>query len=79
MVRLRVREWRRRRALSMRELAEQAGIALSTLQKLEGAYPPATPHPRTIRKVAAALGVEPHELERAPGDGADDRDEEEHR
>ena len=51
---------RRRRGLTQRQLGELAGVAHTTVQKLEslnrGAYP------RTVRKLALALGVEPVDL-----------------
>jgi HTH-type transcriptional regulator, competence development regulator len=51
---------RRRRGLTQRELGELAGVAHTTVQKLEslsrGAYP------RTLRKLAQALGVETGDL-----------------
>ena len=51
---------RRRRGLTQRQLGELAGVAHTTVQRLEslsrGAYP------KTLRKVATALGVAPEEL-----------------
>ena len=51
---------RRRRGLTQRELGELAGVAHTTVQRLEslsrGAYP------STVRKLATALGVEPADL-----------------
>jgi transcriptional regulator with XRE-family HTH domain len=51
---------RRKRGLTQRQLGEQAGVAHTTVQRLEslsrGAYP------RTVRKLAAALAVEPADL-----------------
>ena len=51
---------RRRQGLTQRQLAELAGVAHTTVQRLEslsrGAYP------RTVRKLATALGVEPPDL-----------------
>jgi transcriptional regulator with XRE-family HTH domain len=51
---------RRRRGLTQRQLGELAGVAHTTVQKLEtlqrGAYP------KTLRKVATALGVAPEDL-----------------
>jgi transcriptional regulator with XRE-family HTH domain len=51
---------RRRRGLTQRQLGELAGVAHTTVQQLEtlqrGAYP------KTLRKVATALGVAPEEL-----------------
>ena len=57
---MKLRELRERKALSLRELAERSGVALTTIYRLEhgktGAWP------RTVRKLAETLGVEPHEL-----------------
>ena len=54
---------RRRRGLTQRQLAELAGVAHTTVQRLEslkrGAYP------QSVRKLASALGVAPEELLRA--------------
>lgn len=56
----RLREWRERKALSQRELSSAAGISRTTLVMLETLE--SEPQPRTVRKLAAALGVEPSEL-----------------
>ena len=51
---------RRRRGLTQRQLGELAGVAHTTVQRLEslrrGAYP------QTVRKLASALGAAPKEL-----------------
>jgi transcriptional regulator with XRE-family HTH domain len=51
---------RRRRGLTQRQLGELAGVAHTTVQRLEslkrGAYP------QTLRKLATALRVEPKDL-----------------
>ena len=55
-----LRKHRVERFLSQRELARQAGLHAITLVRLEaGATAPST---RTVRALAAALGVEPGEL-----------------
>jgi transcriptional regulator with XRE-family HTH domain len=56
-----LRRARQRRALTMRELADAAGVGLQTIWRLENG---ATPDVRmsTLRKLALALGVEPAEL-----------------
>lgn len=56
----RLRELRRRRVLSMRELEELSGVSHNTIWRIEAGRQGA--HPRTIRKLAKALGVEPEEL-----------------
>jgi len=55
----RVRTLRLQHALSQAELAERAGVARSTLLKIEAGHPS---HPRTVRKIASALGVRPTAL-----------------
>jgi DNA-binding XRE family transcriptional regulator len=53
-------EYRRRRGLTQRELGELAGVAHTTVQRLEslsrGAYP------QTMQKLATALGIAPEVL-----------------
>jgi len=56
----RLRELRRERVLSLRELEEQSGVSYNTIWRIEDGRQGA--HPRTIRKLAEALGVEPSEL-----------------
>ena len=56
----RLRELRQERALSLRELGEMTGIAFDTINKLELGKRDA--QPRTLRKLAEALGVESKEL-----------------
>jgi transcriptional regulator with XRE-family HTH domain len=46
--------------LSQRKLARTAGLTHMTVWRLENGFEQA--HPRTIRKIAGALGVEPREL-----------------
>ncbi len=55
-----LRELRRRKMLSLRELGERSGVAFDNINKLENEKRRA--QPRTVRKLAAALGVEPREL-----------------
>jgi transcriptional regulator with XRE-family HTH domain len=61
-----LREMRRRRVLTMEELADKAGVGRNTLWRLEHGVLGA--QPRTIRKLARALGVEAEELVRTGGD-----------
>lgn len=58
---MRVREFRMLAALSQAELAERAGLSEAAIKKLESPKSK-RPYPQTIRKVAAALGVEPRQL-----------------
>lgn len=58
----RLRELRKHNVLSMRELEERSGVSYNTIWRLETGKTGA--QPRTIRKIARALGVEPSELVR---------------
>jgi transcriptional regulator with XRE-family HTH domain len=60
-----LKELRRRRVLTMEELAEKAGVGRNTIWRLEHGVMGA--QPRTIRKLARALGVEPEELVKTAG------------
>jgi DNA-binding Xre family transcriptional regulator len=51
---------RRERAMSLRDLGDRSGIAFDTINRLELGKQDA--RPRTLRALAAALGVEPVEL-----------------
>ncbi len=62
----RLKELRRERVLSLRELEERSGVSYNTIWRIEDGRQGA--HPRTIRKLAEALGVEPSELVKG-GDG----------
>jgi len=55
-----LKELRRRRVLSMRDLEEISDVSHNTIWRIESGRQGA--HPRTIRKLAEALGVEPEEL-----------------
>ncbi len=63
----RLRELRRLRVLSMRELEELSGVSYNTIWRLETGRTGA--QPRTIRRIASALGVEPAELVKGEQDG----------
>ncbi|HVF00597.1 MAG TPA: helix-turn-helix transcriptional regulator [Rubrobacteraceae bacterium] len=54
------RQLRRQRVLTMEELAKKAGVGRNTVWRLEHDVMGA--QPRTIRKLARALGVEPEDL-----------------
>lgn len=60
-----LKELRETRALSMRELAAAAGVGHNTIYRIE--HGQTNVLPRTVRRLAAALGVEPHELMRRNG------------
>ena len=55
-----VKLWRMRRAMTQGELAERASIGINTIVRIERNQ--TEPHPSTIRKLAAALRVDPSEL-----------------
>ena len=63
-----LKELRRERVLSLRELEEKSGVSYNTIWRIEDGRQGA--HPRTVRKLAEALGGAPSELIR----GGDDRD-----
>jgi len=56
----RLREWRERATLSQEELKERSRISRATIADLEAGNRGA--QPRTVRRLAAALGVEPVDL-----------------
>jgi transcriptional regulator with XRE-family HTH domain len=56
----RLKELRRERVLSLRELEEKSDVSYNTIWRLEDGRQGA--HPRTLRKLAEALGVDPSEL-----------------
>ena len=62
-----LRELRRRKMLSLRELEQRSGVAFDNINKLENEKRRA--QPRTLRKLAEALGVEPHELMKGENGG----------
>jgi transcriptional regulator with XRE-family HTH domain len=56
----RLKDLRRERVLSLRELEEVSGVSYNTIWRLVDGRQGA--HPRTVRKLAEALGVQPSEL-----------------
>lgn len=56
----RLKELRRERVLSLRDLEKKSGVSYNTIWRLEDGRQGA--HPRTIRKLANALGVKPDQL-----------------
>ena len=56
----RLKELRRERVLSLRELEERSGVSYNTIWRIEDGRQGA--HPRTVRKLADAVGVDPSEL-----------------
>ena len=62
-----LRRLRGRKVLSMRELEKLAGISYNTVWRLETGKTGA--QPRTIRKLAEALGVDPAQLVKEETEG----------
>jgi len=58
----RLRQVRREHALSQRDLSRTTGVAFDTISRLETGKQDA--QPKTLRKLAEALGVKPKELMR---------------
>ena len=56
-----LKELRRHKVLSMRELEELSGVSYNTIWRLETGRT-IEARPRSIRALAGALGVEPHQL-----------------
>jgi transcriptional regulator with XRE-family HTH domain len=65
----RLRQLREEGALSLRELGERSGVAFDAINKLENERREA--QPRTIRRLAEALGVDPKELMKRGVDDAE--------
>ena len=59
---------RRLRAMSQEELAEESGVARATISRIERGETGA--HGRTLRRLAAALGVDVAELVQLEGTDA---------
>ncbi len=64
----RLKTLRRLRAMSQEELAEESGVGRATISRIERGETGA--HGRTLRKLAAALGVGVEELVAVEGNGA---------
>jgi transcriptional regulator with XRE-family HTH domain len=58
--RMQLKRLRHEQALSLRDLAKRSGVAYDTINRLELGKQDA--QPRTIRRLAEALGVQPKEL-----------------
>ena len=61
----RLKALRHRRVLTLRELEQRSGVAYNTIWHLENGKRGA--QPRTLRKLARALDVEPEELVQTEG------------
>jgi len=64
---MKLRHLRERRSLSLRELSNISGVNYNAIWRIEVARTGA--QPRTVRRLAEALGVEPHELMKGNDDG----------
>ena len=64
----RLKQLREEQALSLRELASLADVPHNVIWRIEAGRQGA--QPRTIRKLASALGVEPRELVKRSGNDA---------
>jgi transcriptional regulator with XRE-family HTH domain len=62
-----LREMRKRALLTQQQLADKSGVGITTIIRVERNQ--VEPHARTIRKLAEALDVEPHELLKGDSDG----------
>ena len=62
-----VRRLRESNWMTMRELAEAAGVSESTISNVESQTQKKRVRPKTARKIAVALGVEPRRLACPPG------------
>jgi transcriptional regulator with XRE-family HTH domain len=58
--RMQLKRLHQEQALSLRDLAQRSGVAYDTINRLELGKQDA--QPRTIRRLAEALGVQPKEL-----------------
>jgi len=54
----RLEDTRRRQVLTQAELAHKAGVSLITVSRIENGGEDVNPRPATIRRIAAALGVD---------------------
>ena len=63
---IKLRELREQQALSLRELSELSGVNYNAIWRIEVGRTGAKP--RTIRRLAGALGVRPHELMKRSSD-----------
>ena len=61
----RLKALRHRRVLTLRELEQRSGVAYNTIWHLENGKRGA--QPRTLRKLARALDVEPEDLVKTEG------------
>ena len=63
---VKIKELRERQVLSLSELEEKSGVDRQIIWRIESGYQKGA-HQKTIRKLAAALGVEPYDLTQGEG------------
>ena len=65
----RLREARRRKVWTQEDLERESGVPVVTISRIENDHHENQPRPSTVRRLAAALGVEPAWLLFGNGDG----------
>jgi transcriptional regulator with XRE-family HTH domain len=55
-----LRQWRERRLLTLRELSARSGVAFATLQGIETGRQ--APRPSTLRKILQVLEISPEDI-----------------
>ncbi len=58
----RLREARRRAMLSQEQLANESGVGVATIIRIERDQLRTEPHFTTLRKIARVLEIDPHDL-----------------
>ena len=69
-MRIKLREWRLRKVMTQEELSQLSGVTEATISRLESGQHEA--RISTVRKLAAALGIEPQALIAGPEAEAQD-------
>lgn len=59
-MRMKLRQWRLRQIMTQEELAQKSGVTEATISRLESGNQDA--RISTVKKLAAALGIDPKEL-----------------
>ncbi len=57
---IRLKEWRERRFMTQEDLAQASGVGAATIARVETGQQ--RPTPKTIKRLAAALKIEPEQL-----------------
>jgi transcriptional regulator with XRE-family HTH domain len=66
-IKLHLKEWRLRRGLTQKELADLAGMDVASVNQIEREKSP--PRPSSIRKLAKALNIKTEQLVEVVEDG----------